>query len=361
MNLWLMGLLAAAFSALAGAGATSWWESQPAADAADEIEMSHDGELPDDAEDAGDRSWLTLPQLPEVDVVHPLAALDDQEIEAMALRDPASLGSMSVGAPNGGALFNGVQLAESPLWRLADPAHAWGTRESIDFVAHAITRVNEYFPTSPVLYVGDFSARGGGKLRPHKSHQSGRDVDLGYYYSTGEAWYKRATSKNLDRARTWALLETLLTETRVEYVFMDRSIQPLLKEYALAQGEDPEWLSRVFEGPSNRDPIVRHRFGHATHMHVRFENPTAEFTARRSYPLLQKAGIVGGMKKKRLATKPRRAHRREPVDVVASAPAAVESIPVATAVVEAAPIGASPIEAGPSAAVPSGMPPSMDE
>lgn len=352
MNLWLMGLLAAAFSALAGAGATSWWESQPADDAADELGMSRDGELPDDAEDAGDRSWLnTLPTLPEVDVVHPLAALDDEELEAMVLRDPASLGSMSVGAPNGGALFNGVQLPESPLWKLADPAHAWGTRESIDFVAHAITRVNEYFPGSPMLYVGDFSGPRGGKLRPHKSHQSGRDVDLGYYYSTGEAWYKRATSKNLDRKRTWALLETLLTESRVEYVFMDRAIQPLLKEYALAQGEDPEWLSRVFEGPSNRDAIVRHRFGHATHMHVRFENPTAELTARRSYGLLQKAGVIGGVKKKRLATKARRAHRRDPVEAVASAPAAAESIPVATAEVDTAQ----------SVAVPSDAPPSMDE
>jgi hypothetical protein len=43
-------------------------------------------------------------------------------------------------------------------------------------------------------------------------------------------------------------------------------------------------------------------------MHVRFENPTAELTARRSYALLQKAGLVGGAKKKRkVATKPRSA------------------------------------------------------
>lgn len=307
MNLWLMGLLAAAFSALAGAGATSWWDSEPADESSD-IEMSRDAELPDDAEDAGERPWLQLPVLPEVNVVHPLAALDDLEIEQMVLHDPGALGSMSVGAPNRGSLFNGVQLPDSPLWKLADPEHAWGTRESIDFVAHAISRVNEYFPDAPVLYVGDFSGKAGGRLRPHQSHQSGRDVDLGYYYSTGPAWYKRATAKTLDRPRTWALLETLLKETRVEYVFMDRSIQLLLKEYALAQGEDPEWLSRVFEGPANRDSIVRHRWGHATHLHVRFENPTAELTARRSYPLLQKAGLVGGAKKKRPGNKAKRAH-----------------------------------------------------
>jgi penicillin-insensitive murein endopeptidase len=308
MNLWLMGLLAAAFSAIAGAGATSWWESEPAIEQ-DDIELSRGAELPDDAEDAGDRSWLTPPVLPEVNVVHPLAALDDQELEQMVLHDPGALGSMSVGAPNAGVLFNGVLMPDSVFWKLADPAHAFGTRETIDFVSHAITRVNEYFPDSPLLYVGDFSARSGGKLRPHKSHQSGRDVDIGYYYSTGVAWYKRATARNLDRTRTWALLETLLTETRVEYVFMDRSVQALLKDYALAQGEDPEWLSRVFEGAGNRDPIVRHRLGHASHLHVRFENPTAELTARRSYPLLQKAGLAGGTRKKRLGNKAKQAQR----------------------------------------------------
>lgn len=303
MNPWLMGLLAAAFSALAGAGATSsWWESQPGLEPS-APEVSRDAELPDDAEDAGERPWLMSKKAPEVSVVHPLAALDDSEIEALVLNDPAALGSLSVGAPNGGALFNGVRLHESPLWKLADPAHAWGTRETVDWVAHAITRVNDAFPESQVLFVGDFSARSGGKLRPHQSHQSGRDVDLGYYYSNGSAWYRAANSKNLDRARTWALLETLLKETPVEYVFMDRRLQPLLKEYALAQGEDPQWLSRVFESPKNRDSIVRHRWGHATHMHVRFENPTAELTARRSYALLQKAGLVPGGKRKARSTK----------------------------------------------------------
>src|SRR6187431_2760313 len=140
MNLWLMGLLAAAFSALAGASATVWWESEPAADTGADEEIARDVELPDDAEDAGERPWLTGKAGPDIDVVHPLAALDDQQLEELVLRDPSALGAMSVGAPNAGALFNGIQLEESPLWKLADPEHAWGTRESIDFVVHAIKR-----------------------------------------------------------------------------------------------------------------------------------------------------------------------------------------------------------------------------
>jgi penicillin-insensitive murein endopeptidase len=186
-----------------------------------------------------------------------------------------------------------VPFPTSPLWRLADPENSWGTLESVEFVRHAIERVNEEFPDSPVLYVGDFSSRHGGRLKPHKSHQSGRDVDIGYYYTNGSAWYRRANARNLDRARTWALVKTLITETRVQYIFIDRYLQSLLKEYALARGEDPEWIQWVFDGtPGRKDSIVRHRWGHATHLHVRFENPTAELTARRSYAALKSERLI---------------------------------------------------------------------
>jgi len=293
MNLWLIGLLAAAASALAGAGATTLWESEFEQD---EHAMELSAEQADAAAMRGsaiEQRWLGRSAPPEKDVLHPLAVLDDQEVEELVFQDPQALGSMSVGSPNRGALVNAVQFPNSsPMWHVTDPDHAWATRESIEFVEHAIKRVNELYPDSPPLYVGNFSAHRGGKLRPHKSHQSGRDVDLGYYYVSDSVWYRQATSKNLDRARTWALLSTLLRETTVEYVFMDRSIQPLLHDYALAHGEDPEWLSRMFDGTPGKDSVIRHAVGHATHMHVRFENPTAEVTARRSYASLRKAGLI---------------------------------------------------------------------
>lgn len=292
MNPWLMGLVAAAVSALAGASATtSWWESQYEQDE-HAMELSAEADAADDMVPAVDQRWLGRSAPPEVEVVHPLAALDDGEIGELVKSDLEALGPMSIGQPNRGALVNAVQFPESPLWHRVDPDSSWATRESVEFVAHAIRRVNELFPGSHPLHVGDFSARRGGRLRPHKSHQSGRDVDLGYYYLKDSVWYRRATAKNLDRERTWALLATFIRETRVEYVFIDRTLQPLLEEYALANGEDPEWLHRVFNGAPGKDSIVRHARGHATHMHVRFENPTAELTARRSYAWLRKAGLV---------------------------------------------------------------------
>jgi murein endopeptidase len=307
MNPWRLGLLVAAASLLMAAGASSRWVS----DSGTRQEMTDLSSEPKGAMTGLAAVALTAHDLsapPELEVVHPLAALDDQQIGELAQRDPTALGSMSVGLPNRGALINAVEFPDSPIWKRADPIHAWGTRESVEFVEYAIRVVNREFENTPLLYIGDFSARGGGKLNPHKSHQSGRDVDIGYYYLHQSVWYARADAHNLDRARTWTMLKALLTHTPVEYVFMDKNIQPLLKEYALAQGEDPEWLSRVFGGTSKAgDPIVRHRFGHATHFHVRFENPTAEVTAHR----LAQMGMLPGYR--------RHASRRPPP------PAAVQS------------------------------------
>lgn len=295
-----MGLLATAVSVLAGVSAATWWRSGVSMGVSAGLTSEPEWQ-PTDMSKTG----ALVPAPVGQDVVHPLAAMDDEEVGALVQRDPTALGSVSLGLPNRGLLINAVEFPDSPLWKRADPTHSWGTRESVEFVEYAIKRVNEQFPDSPPVYVGDFSSRAGGRLRPHKSHQSGRDVDMGYYYAGESVWYRRADARNLDRARTWALLKALITHTPVEYVFMDQRIQPLLQEYALAQGEDPEWLVRVFGGTSKAgDPIVRHRSGHATHFHVRFENPTAELTGRRSLIWLEQAGLLPGHRRKKRSTAP---------------------------------------------------------
>jgi murein endopeptidase len=230
---------------------------------------------------------------PEQSVIHPLARLDESVIKELVTFDRESLGPMSIGDCNRGVLMNPVQFPAGPYWRRNDPERAWGTTETVQFMIHAIERVNEEYAETPVLYVGDLSQPQGGTVKRHKSHQSGRDVDVGYYYSDYMEWYRRATAKNLDRPRTWLLIRTLLVDSPVEYIFMDISIQKLLRQEALDQGEDPVWLSRVFDGnPGRNDAIIRHRRGHAGHFHVRFDNPIAEFTATRAYPWLVQGRLL---------------------------------------------------------------------
>ncbi len=217
----------------------------------------------------------------------PFAELTDAEIAARLADDIGALGPMAVGRTNGGALVAGVRMPDGANWEVVHPTLAWGTRETVDALARAIDAVAARFPETPKLFIGDISAKPGGHLHPHVSHQSGRDVDLGYYLTDGRRWYANARGSNLDRARTWHLIRTFLTESDVELILVDRQIQRVLKDYALAIGEDPAWLDEIFQvGGKSVRPLIMHAKGHATHLHVRFYNPVAQELGRRAYRTL---------------------------------------------------------------------------
>lgn len=208
---------------------------------------------------------------------------------AKRLRSNAQdLGTMSIGRPNSGALFNAVRMRDSAHWKIVDPGAAWGTAETITYLRRAIDAVHEQYPDTEKMRVGHLSSRRGGPLDPHRSHQSGRDVDVSYYYDSPEfRWYRRANAENLDRIRTWAFVRALITETDVEMIFINTSVQRLLKEHALDLGEDPQWLDSIFQVDSREPaPLIRHVAGHDTHIHVRFYNPRAQELGRRAYPHL---------------------------------------------------------------------------
>ncbi len=210
----------------------------------------------------------------------------DEEIAKLLRSDLTSVGSMAFGTAAHGGLLNPVRMPEDDRWIIVHPPHAWGTAETIQYLVTAIDAVNEQFPASPPLFVGDISQREGGYMYPHLSHQSGRDVDVGYFYKSKPAWYRRATRGNLDAPRTWGLIRTLIAHTDVRYIFIDRRVQRVLREYAEKIGEDNGWLESIFHGTDTEPPIILHEPGHDTHFHVRFYNPVAEETARRCYGAL---------------------------------------------------------------------------
>ncbi|MEM6789344.1 MAG: penicillin-insensitive murein endopeptidase [Myxococcota bacterium] len=222
-------------------------------------------------------------------------SLAEAELATRVAEDLGSLGSMSVGKPNGGALINGVRMPEHEGWELIIPQLAWGTEETVGYLRTAVEAVRAAFPegTHP-MFIGHLSRREGGPLRPHRSHQSGRDVDLGYYYIPERAeWYRPANALTLDRARSWAFVRALVTRTDVEYIFISIRVQKLLKEYALSVGEDADWLDTLFEYRSRHpEPLIRHTWGHQTHMHVRFYNPKAQAMGIRAYDALARHRVI---------------------------------------------------------------------
>lgn len=178
--------------------------------------------------------------------------------------------SDSVGLPNRGRLRNAKQLSDGPFWTVVNPKRAWGTAATITQLEASVRQVATRMPGPQRLFIGDLSRQDGGYIRPHRSHQSGRDADIGYYYLGKQKWYAKANAENLDRARTWGLLKALMSEGDVEFVFMDRSIQALLRSHAEEIGEDSEFLDSVFQRSSKDETLVRHTYGHLTHFHVRF-------------------------------------------------------------------------------------------
>jgi penicillin-insensitive murein endopeptidase len=263
----------------------------PAAPLSTEPALDDSGENDSDA-DGEDASSDALVPPAAATVPHPLDGWSDERIERAVSADLAALGPMSIGTPNAGALVNGVQAVASPLYTLVSPGNAWGTRETIDYLDSAVQAVHDEFPDTPALALGDIGARHGGPLRPHISHQAGRDLDLSFYYRDGTKWYARGTRDNLDFPRLWALVRALIAKTDIDLILLDHGLQEPLKEYALSIGEDPAWLDQIFASKAAQRAIIRHAPGHATHLHLRFFNPVAQETARRCYAALARHQLV---------------------------------------------------------------------
>jgi murein endopeptidase len=207
----------------------------------------------------------------------------------------ASLGSLSIGHAHEGYLLNGVRMPPGKEWVVGVPQHAWGTEETVANLIHCIRKVAERFPDTPRVMLGSLSPEHGGHAPPHKSHRTGRDVDVYLYRLPGfrDRWNKPATAEDLDRARTWALIRFLATETDVEFILLDRRIQAMLEEHARRAGEDPAWLDDLFRGSGKPySALVKHVPGHVAHLHVRFYSWAARERARLAYDRLVQQGHV---------------------------------------------------------------------
>ena len=138
--------------------------------------------------------------------------------------EPAALGPLSIGSPDGGLLFNPVAMPEGALWKVRNPRETFATAETIEFITSAIEAVEARHPGSPRLVIGDISRPDGGRLNRHRSHQAGRDADIGFYFRSGEvADFKRPGRDELDVPRTWTFVRALVTDTDVERIFVDRA------------------------------------------------------------------------------------------------------------------------------------------
>lgn len=166
------------------------------------------------------------------------------------------------------------QLTSGPGYRVRNSSRAWGTFLAVTRLMEVLTAHSRKFPRARPIRVYDLSRKGGGYLAPHKSHRTGRDVDLIYPLKKGKLGYRRATPRTLNLARTWDLVQRFLATEDVVYIFIDHRLQRVLHDYVVKHRKlSKKERKEVFQYPRSRRAmtgIIRHEPGHATHMHVRF-------------------------------------------------------------------------------------------
>jgi hypothetical protein len=185
--------------------------------------------------------------------------------------------SRSVGAPNRGRLENGVPFVEGKYWQLRSyRPRSYATRGVVVHLATALQRWGARFPDAKPVKLGEFSKRGGGRLKPHSSHRTGRDVDVGYVvHEPAEGpRFRRATDETLDAEATWGLVHSLIANGGIEYIFMNAYVQRMLLPFAqrdLPPEDLPRYFSVAAEGHAAQSKaVLKHWRGHDDHMHVRF-------------------------------------------------------------------------------------------
>lgn len=192
--------------------------------------------------------------------------------------------SRSIGRPQSGRLLNAVPFPEGEGWRLRDNRRLyWATAHTIHALTTAFTHFNQHCPGSQDIRVGNLSKRNGGRAKPHRSHTSGRDIDLGYFAPDESImhydWVKVST-KHFDAERTWCLMHAMLDTGHVEAIYTDRRLLPAIKKAAAAH-LSPEELDQIFPQRNKSHALIRHWPGHSQHMHVRFTCPPGDHRCRR--------------------------------------------------------------------------------
>lgn len=195
--------------------------------------------------------------------------------------------SRSVGAPNYGRIENSAPFPQGEGWVLRSfRPRSYATRQTVETLAQALTQWHERYPDANPVKLGEFSKRGGGRVRPHKSHRTGRDVDLGYVMRDPDDGHRfvAVTDDNLDAEATWGLVQRLLASGAVESIFIADSVQEQLVPLA-AETMDEAQRRATFsvlepDARAKKKTTLKAVRGHDDHMHVRFQCTEADVNCK---------------------------------------------------------------------------------
>lgn len=206
--------------------------------------------------------------------------------------DWSEVDSTSIRNPNDGSLRGGVPLPlASPGLRFnpsRNPDARYGTVEMVRALIEAAERVHRELGGLPIT-INDLSLKDGGPIPRHRSHQSGRDVDVLFYQlgpdgtpieSVGAFFDPRGKGVDfqdledpdddvpltLDVPRTWLFLAALIEGERaqIQMIYVAEHIRTLLLRHARSKPARAETIAR-FEAIT-----CQPGYPHDDHLHLRF-------------------------------------------------------------------------------------------
>ncbi len=201
--------------------------------------------------------------------------------------------SVSIGTPMKGSLKRGQVLPKKGAgYRMLKTAQErrarFGILELVMAVKDAAHKVRRKHKGS-ILWVGDLSARKGGKIDHHGSHQSGRDVDLIFYMKDRQGkqvsvdqfipFDKNGFSVDppmeyrFDAARNWDLVAALIESRHatIQWIFVATHLEKLMLAHAEAKGARASTRRKAKQ--------ILHQPGkkaHWDHFHVRVYCPAGD-------------------------------------------------------------------------------------
>lgn len=233
----------------------------------------------------------------------PSAELVSASVVRLQASAVAQSRSRSVGTPGRGRLRHAERLSASSDVRLTSNRRRarYGTAELVGLVERSAAVVVSQAPGAALL-VGDLSRRRGGRIHPHVSHRSGRDVDLGFFLVDREGtpaayeqfvplrrWSGCGRGRDgrrvcFDPVRNWALVAALMQDplAQVQYIFVARDLRRKLLREGERQGASPELMSRVQTATRPHADSASHR----SHFHVRIYCPEDDRPGCRDQPPL---------------------------------------------------------------------------
>jgi hypothetical protein len=189
-------------------------------------------------------------------------------------------GSQSRGYPSRGTIDGGVQVPESPLYVRRSPSILWGSAHAVATLQRAMFSFRQEVDYPGAVVLSDMSKRGGGDLRPHRSHQSGREIDMWLPSLPGvfepehvQGRERRPLFEEIDWHATWGLVRALVGTGAVRDIFLDWRYQEFLYRAAVSSGATETEL-RWIQWPrpaTSLEGVVIHSDGHLSHVHVRFD------------------------------------------------------------------------------------------